>query len=167
MSDHYLHAYWRMPYIKSPREESGGKRNPFRALWDASDDRASLMIFRSQHSFVVLNKFPYNAGHLLVLPRREVGDPEDLSAEEYADLMQAVLRAKKLLRVAMAPDGFNVGFNLGAAAGAGIPTHLHAHIVPRWNGDTNFMPVIGSARVLPEALEVLWEKLRNHLADLS
>lgn len=166
MSSHYLHAYWRMPYIESPREEGGGKRNPFREMWHCADERAALLVFRSAHSFVVLNKFPYNAGHLLVLPRREVGDPEELSAEEYADLMGAVLRAKKLLRLSMAPDGFNVGFNIGSAAGAGIPGHLHAHIVPRWSGDTNFMPVIGGARVLPQALEELWQKLRNHLQEV-
>lgn len=153
-----LHAYWRMEYIKAPRhDEPGG--NPFVRLPAMGDDRAALIVWRGETCFIMLNKFPYNAGHLLVLPFREVADLEDLTDVESAELMAAVTRGKRLLKAAFNPDGFNIGFNLGKAAGAGIPKHLHAHIVPRWEGDCNFMPVLGETRVLPEALEATWERL--------
>ncbi len=167
MDYEYLHAHWRMPYIKEPSETGKPRRNPFLDILSSDDPKKALRLLTTERSFVVMNKFPYNAGHLLVLPRREVGDLEDLTAEEHSDLFATVLKAKKLLRLALSPDGFNIGFNLGAPAGAGIPSHLHCHIVPRWSGDTNFMPVIGSARVLPEALESLWERLHSFLPEIK
>jgi len=106
----------------------------------------------------VLNRFPYNPGHLLAVPFREVTELEELTPAEGAALMAEIIFAKRLLAAALKPDGFNVGFNLGAAAGGSIP-HLHAHIVPRWNGDTNFMPVIGHTRTLPQSLEATWDRL--------
>ena len=153
-----LHAYWRMEYIKAPRKDEPGG-NPFVRLPAMGDDRAALIVWRGESCFIMLNKFPYNAGHLLVLPYREVADLEDLTEVESAELMAAITLGKRLLKAAFNPDGFNIGFNLGKAAGAGIPTHLHAHIVPRWEGDSNFMPVLGQTRVLPEALESTWERL--------
>jgi len=163
----YLHAHWRMPYIKEPSETGESRRNPFLDILASDDPRKALLLFKTGSSFVVMNKFPYNAGHLLVLPQREAGDIEDLSEDEFSDLFRTVRKAKKLLREVLSPDGFNVGFNLGAPAGAGIPTHLHCHIVPRWSGDTNFMPVIAGARVLPEALETLWDKLHSTLPKIE
>ena len=106
-----------------------------------------------------MNKFPYNCGHLLVIPLREVADISDLTAEERVEFFDAIIKAKDILKRAINPDAFNVGFNLGAKAGAGIPQHLHCHVVPRWDGDTNFMPVISDTRVLPEAMDSLWERL--------
>lgn len=106
-----------------------------------------------------MNRYPYNAGHLLVLPVREVSDFEELTEVERLALFASVLRAQRILKQAMQPEGFNIGFNVGAAAGAGIASHLHAHVVPRWNGDTNFMPVVGKTKVLPEALETLYDRL--------
>ncbi len=106
----------------------------------------------------MLNRFPYNPGHLLAIPFREIVDIEELTDAENADLMAIMAFGKKLLRAAMKPDGFNIGFNLGSAAGGSI-AHLHGHIVPRWNGDTNFMPVLGQTRILPQALDSTWEKL--------
>lgn len=154
----FLHAYWRMPYIEAPKPQAGGE-NPFPRLFESDDDRASLILRRSAHCAILLNKFPYNAGHLLVIPYREVPRLADLATGERADLMDAIIRGEDILTRALQPHGFNIGFNIGDAAGAGIPTHLHAHIVPRWNGDHNFMPVIGGTRVLPQSLDAMWERL--------
>jgi len=154
-----LKSYWRMDYVTSPREKGKGHDSPFLRLPKLGDDRAALIVHRGRHHYIVLNRYPYNPGHLMVVPYREVADLEDLSDDERNELMELLVHAKRMLTSAMRPDGFNIGFNLGAAGGAGIPTHLHAHIVPRWNGDTNFMPVIGETRTLPQALEKTWECL--------
>jgi len=152
-----LHAYWRMDYIEAPRYPATMKR-PFTDLPKMGDDRAALIVHRARLSYLVLNRFPYNPGHLLAVPFREVVDLEDLSLEERTDLMEEVVLAKRLLTAAMKPDGVNIGFNLGSAAGGSI-AHLHGHIVPRWNGDNNFMPVLTQTRVLPQALESTWDRL--------
>jgi ATP adenylyltransferase len=152
-----LHAYWRMDYIEAPRYPATMKR-PFTDLPLMGDDKAALIVHRSSLSYLVLNRFPYNPGHLLAVPFREVVDLDELTTEESADLMNEIIFARKLLATAMKPDGVNVGFNLGASAGGSI-AHLHGHIVPRWNGDNNFMPVIGQTRVLPQSLEATWERL--------
>jgi len=153
----HLHAYWRMEYILAPREMSGG--NPFTALPALGDDAAAHIIHRSRLSYLILNRYPYNPGHLMAVPFREVADLTELDAAERADLMNEIILGKDVLRAAIKPDAFNIGFNLGTAAGGSI-THLHAHIVPRWTGDTNFMPVIGETRVLPESLNAMYQKLR-------
>jgi ATP adenylyltransferase len=157
-----LHAYWRMEYIEAPRYPARMKR-PFTELPALHDDRAALIVHRAAHTYLVLNRFPYNPGHLLAVPFREVTDLAELTAVESAELMNEIIRAKQLLLEALKPDGFNIGFNLGSAAGGSIP-HLHAHIVPRWNGDTNFMPVIGQTRTLPQSLEAMWERLAGSSA---
>jgi len=159
-----LHAHWRMDYIAAPRLPADAR--PFTALPALGDDRAALIVHRTPLSYLMLNRFPYNPGHLLAIPFREVGDIEELDAAERADFMDAVIFAKKLLAAALRPDGFNVGLNLGSAAGGSI-AHLHAHIVPRWNGDTNFMPVLGSTRVLPQALDTTWQKLAAQAKALN
>lgn len=153
----HLHAYWRMDYIEAPREKTG--ENLFTALPGLGDDAAALIIHRSLLSYLVLNRYPYNAGHLLAVPFRNVSDLTDLDAGERADLMDEIITGKDILTAALKPDAFNLGFNLGAASGGSI-SHLHAHIVPRWNGDTNFMPVIGHTRVLPQSLEAMYKRLR-------
>jgi ATP adenylyltransferase len=125
----------------------------------AGDDEGTYILARSERAFVILNAFPYNPGHLMVAPFRHVGDFVDLDARDLADcdgLLQGSIAA---LREASAPDGFNVGMNLGRVAGAGIPGHIHWHVVPRWNGDTNFMTVMGETRVLPELLAETYAKL--------
>ncbi|MDA0347001.1 MAG: HIT domain-containing protein [Verrucomicrobia bacterium] len=154
-----LHAYWRMEYIETPEGLKG--KNPFVELPKIENERESLMLFRGNTCYLILNRFPYNAGHILVLPFREVGELENLTAEERTEFFDLIIRGKKILSTALKPDGFNIGMNLGSAAGAGIPVHLHAHIVPRWNGDTNFMPVLGQTRVLPTSLEAMWERLKE------
>jgi ATP adenylyltransferase len=154
----HLHAYWRMDYIEAPRAVSG--ENPFTALPALGDDAAAHIIHRSTLSYLILNAYPYNAGHLLAVPFRNVADLTDLTAAERANLMEEIIFGQEVLRTALKPDAFNIGFNLGTAAGGSI-THLHAHIVPRWNGDTNFMPVIGQTRVLPQSLEAMYARLRS------
>jgi ATP adenylyltransferase len=160
-----LHAYWRMDYIEAPRYPATMKR-PFTELPQMGDDRAALIVHRSRLSFLLLNRFPYNPGHLLAVPFREVVELEELSQLERADLMEEVFLAKRLLSAAMKPDGVNIGFNLGSAAGGSI-AHLHGHIVPRWNGDNNFMPVIGQTRVLPQSLDATWERLSACIGKLA
>lgn len=154
----HLHAYWRISYIEAPKQ-SEEEKNPFLTLPQCKDDRKALILYRASSFYIVLNKFPYNVGHLLVVPYRKVIYLGDLSSEEQRDMMAGIIKAQRILEQALQPDGFNIGFNFGRAAGAGIPDHLHCHVVPRWEGDTNFMPVLSETRVLPIALETMWERL--------
>lgn len=151
-----LHPYWRMEYIEAPRPPDLPR--PFSALPALGDDRAALIVHRTSLSYLMLNRFPYNPGHLLAIPFREVANLTDLTPAESADLMATLTFAERLLRAVMKPDAFNIGFNLGRPAGGSID-HLHGHIVPRWTGDNNFMPVIGQTCILPQALDQTWEKL--------
>lgn len=157
-----LHAYWRMPYILAPKNPDKPK-NPFIEMLRSDDDRKEYILYRGSTGFIVMNRYPYNAGHLLVLPNREVAALESLTEAERHELMDLIVKAQEILTRALKPDGFNTGFNFGHAAGAGIPGHLHCHIVPRWSGDTNFMPVIGNTRVLPDAMDAMWERLSQHV----
>ena len=159
-----LHPYWRMEYIEAPRYPA--TERPFLELPALGDDRAALIIHRSPHSYLILNRFPYNPGHLLAVPFRPVTELEQLEAAELSDLMEVIVFGKKILQAALKPDGCNIGFNLGSAAGGSI-AHLHAHLVPRWAGDNNFMPVIGQTRVLPQALDSTWERLAAVAATLA
>ncbi|MSU22889.1 MAG: HIT domain-containing protein [Opitutus sp.] len=152
-----LHPYWRMAYIEAPRYPAKLKR-PFSELPALGDDRAALIVHRSRRSYLILNRFPYNPGHLLAVPFRDVADLAELTPVERADLLEEIVFGQRLLTAALHPDGFNLGFNLGSAAGGSI-LHLHGHIVPRWNGDNNFMPVLAETRTLPQALDATWERL--------
>ena len=158
-----LHAPWRIEYILAPKP----KLEPglFATNAQSSDDEANLVIARDKTCFALLNRFPYNGGHVLVLPYKEVPDLNGLTPEELADLWLLTRRCTNALTAVMKPDGFNIGINLGKVAGAGIQEHLHIHIVPRWLGDTNFMPVLGSTSVLPDALAAVAAKLRAALAQ--
>ncbi|MDR2812672.1 MAG: HIT domain-containing protein [Puniceicoccales bacterium] len=157
----FLYAHWRVDYIDAPKDPKS--YNPFLEILNNPDEKKSLLLFRTPLSFVILNKYPYNAGHLLALPCREIQGLHQLTAEEHTDFFQTVVRAERILKEALNPDGINIGINLGAAAGAGIPRHLHCHLVPRWTGDTNFMPIIADTKTLPVALEHLWENLRKFI----
>ena len=152
-----LHAYWRMDYIEAPRYPETMRR-PFTELPALGDDREALIVHRSPASYLVLNRFPYNPGHLLAVPFREVTELDELTPAERADLMEEIVLGKRLLAAAIKPDGYNVGFNLGSVSGGSI-AHLHGHIVPRWKGDNNFMPVIGQTRILPQSLQTMWSRL--------
>jgi ATP adenylyltransferase len=160
-----LHAYWRMEYIDAPRYPAEMRR-PFSELPALGDDKAAHIVHRSRLSYLILNRFPYNPGHLLAVPYRETSRLEELTAEERADLMESIVTGQGLLAAAFKPDGYNVGFNFGSVSGGSIP-HLHAHIVPRWNGDNNFMPVIADTRVLPLSLEATWERLAQVSASAA
>ncbi len=152
-----LHAPWRMEYI-----ENAGAPSPgciFCSMPRDNKDRDNLIIHRSQYNFVILNAFPYNNGHLMVIPYQHTANLADLSAVSMMEMMQLTDIATRAMTLCMHPDGFNIGMNLGRAAGAGIAEHLHMHVVPRWNGDTNFMPVLGNTRVIPESLDKSWQKL--------
>ncbi len=152
-----LWAPWRMEYI-------GKEQRPgclfCRILKDPADADADLVLWWPPGAVVVLNKFPYNPGHVLVAPQAHVPGLEDLDDEKTTQLMRAVRRTIEVLRQTMQPEGFNVGANVGRAAGAGIPDHVHLHIVPRWNGDTNFMPVVDDVKVVNESLAQTAAKLK-------
>ena len=157
-----LHAPWRIEYILSPKPEL--KEGLFTRIAQSSDDVENLVIVRDRTCFALLNRFPYVGGHLMTVPYKEVADLHGLTDEELADLWKLTRRCLAALTTVMKPDGFNVGINLGKVAGAGIAEHLHIHVVPRWNGDTNFMPVLANTTVLPEALKEIAGKLRVELA---
>ncbi len=154
-----LWAPWRMDYVAEPKKDEGGCFLCRAARADA--DREMLVLWRSDDCFCVLNRWPYNNGHLMVAPVEHKGQLSELSDAELLEQLRMVRRAEQRLRAVMNPSGFNVGLNLGAAAGAGLPGHLHWHIVPRWDGDTNFMPVLAETKVIPQSLEELWELLRE------
>ncbi len=143
-----LWAPWRIEYIRSEKPD-----NCFLcAMFAANADRDNLLLFRGKTCAVVMNRYPYSGGHLMVAPFRHTADFADLSRDEALELHALTVRSVAVLRETMNPEGFNIGINLGAPAGAGLKDHLHQHIVPRWTGDTNFMPVLGGPRVMPEAL---------------
>ena len=157
-----LHAPWRIEYITAQNEE-GAESPVFKSIAQSSDDEANYVISRTHSSFALLNKFPYNGGHVLVVPYKRVTELDELTDKEILDLMKLVIICKQAIVRTMGPDGFNIGINLGRAAGAGVEDHLHIHIVPRWIGDVNFMPAIGQTAVLPEALLETASKLREAL----
>lgn len=158
-----LYAPWRIDYIVAPKPPPTAS-SLFAQIAQSNDDVAHLVIVRERTCYALLNRFPYTGGHLMVVPYKQTNDLHGLTDEELASLMKLVRRCQDALTEVMKPNGFNIGINLGRAAGAGIEEHLHIHIVPRWNGDTNFMPVIASTMVLPEALADLAAKLRAALA---
>jgi ATP adenylyltransferase len=144
----------RMAYIKGenkPANDDAGDGCPFCSAPNRSDEDA-LIVARGEHVFAVLNLYPYNSGHLMTVPYRHVADYPELTPDETIELAQFTQRAMLVIRAVMAPHGFNLGINQGPVAGAGIAAHLHQHVVPRWGGDTNFMPIIAHTRVLPELL---------------
>ena len=153
-----------MEYIQANKEEPTDRGCVFCAALDGEED-GERILRRDERAFVTLAKYPYNPGHLLVLPTRHVGELEELLPEENAGIAALLQRGVASLRAAADPHGFNVGLNLGRVAGAGIPEHLHWHVVPRWGGDTNFMPVVGGTRVLPELLAESYEKLAPFFTD--
>ncbi len=152
----FLTAPWRSSYIHGEPEK---KRLCFSDLLDEPDESQSLVLCRGRSSFAVLNRFPYSTAHTMVLPYKVTGDLCELSQQELGDLMAMSQDVVRAIREVFQPDAFNVGFNLGAAAGAGIPGHLHLHIVPRWQGDHNFMTVLGQTRVSPHEVATVWGKL--------
>ena len=158
-----LWAPWRMSYV------TGASPSPrgcvFCAALQGTDDRRALVLQRGRQAFLILNAFPYASAHLMAVTNRHVGRLEEAAADELAEAMTLVQRAVEALRREYRPDGFNVGINQGRVAGAGIDDHLHVHVVPRWNGDTNFLPVMADVKVLPETLETTYDRVRRALGD--
>lgn len=149
----------RMAYITGEGKASAAEGCPFCRI-PGLPDAEGLVLRRGEHAYAVLNLYPYNGGHLMLVPFRHVADYADLTAAEVAELAELTRQALLALRAAAGAQGFNLGLNLGRVAGAGIAEHLHQHVVPRWGGDTNFMPVVGHTRVLPQLLSQTWEMLR-------
>lgn len=161
MSNSSLSAPWRIEYIRSLDKPAPDACFLCQAVaaGEASQQRDRLVLWRSALSIVVINRFPYTNGHLLIAPIAHKPELEDLSPEELADLGVQTTAAVRLLRRAVSPQGFNIGMNIGRCAGAGLPGHLHQHVVPRWNGDTNFMSIVGETRVVPQAVGQLYDEL--------
>ena len=157
-----LWSPWRMEYIDKAAAPKGCL---FCRVAASKADRSNFVLARRGTALVMLNRFPYNPAHLMVAPLRHVAGFGGLTAEERADLMELTARSEAALGREYRPDGMNVGANLGRVAGAGFPGHLHLHLVPRWNGDTNFMPTIGGTRVLPESLARTWSRIRRALGS--
>lgn len=154
-----LWAPWRMEYIRSLGEEEDEGCFLCRYWEEPNRDRENRVIWRTPSTFGVMNRFPYTNGHLLIAHAEHKANLSDLSDDELYEMTRAVRHGTDLLRETVSPQGFNIGFNLGRCAGAGLPGHLHAHIVPRWSGDTNFMAVIGDSRVVPDSLDALYADL--------
>ncbi len=152
-----LWAPWRIEYIRSPKHDGC----IFCDFPKENRDRERLILHRGKHSFVIMNNYPYNPGHVMIAPYRHVGKWEDLTDEELLEIMRLSQLMIKAIKRAMNPDGFNMGVNLGRVAGAGIDDHVHLHIVPRWNGDTNFMPVVADTKVIPESLQEAYDELKK------
>ncbi len=161
-----LHAPWRIEYILGPKAPAGGG-SIFSRIAQSNDDEANHVVARGRSCFAMLNTYPYYGGHLMVIPYREVPNFDDLMDDELLEMMKLTRRCQHALTKTMQPHGFNIGVNLGRVAGAGIEQHLHIHIVPRWTGDSNFMPVIANTAVVPEALKDTAAKLRTALAEQS
>ena len=153
----HLWAAWRMKYITKAEKETGCV---FCNALAKPDNAENLIVLRGERAFVILNKFPYTSGHIMVVPLAHKAGIEDLDAPTRAEMMELTSQSVEKLRQVYAPQGFNIGINMGAAAGAGVPGHVHIHIVPRWNGDTNFMSTVGDVRVLPEELSQSYERIR-------
>ena len=157
-----LWAPWRMEYIKSEKSEDC----IFCSLPGEGDDTKNYILYRGQSAFIIMNIFPYNSAHLMISPFRHIRCLTEQDANESTELSQLTHKCIEILRAVINPDGFNIGYNIGKAAGAGYDEHVHCHIVPRWTGDTNFMPVLGETKVHPEHLKTTYKKLLPHFENL-
>lgn len=157
----YLWTPWRYQYVTKPDDNGVCV---FCAARESADDAGMLVVYRGVHNLVILNRYPYCSGHVMVVPYRHVATLEELPDETLVETILLARECEKHLRAVYRPDGLNLGINLGKSAGAGIAAHLHLHVLPRWTGDTNFMTVVGETRVVPESLEATWEKLHAAFA---
>lgn len=151
-----LWSPWRMEYIL---DNGKSAECIFCSKPEEETDRENLILHRGEKTFIIMNRYPYNNGHLLIVPFSHVSDTDGLTDEEMFEILQETKRSVRILKEVMKPEGFNIGINMGKAAGAGIESHIHVHIVPRWNGDTNFMPALSNVRVMPELLDETYMRL--------
>lgn len=155
---------WRAAYIETftnPPKKRRSKKSIFLQALEANDDDKHFIVWRGKHCFVIMNLYPYNSGHMMIVPYRQIARFDELKDAELLDVMRTARKAIQALDATMRPEGFNFGANLGRASGAGIHDHIHFHIVPRWNGDTNFMPVLADTKVISEDMRVTLQKLRR------
>ena len=157
-----LWAPWRIKYILMEKPQGC----IFCEKPKENKDKENYILYRGKTAFIILNAFPYNSGHLMIAPYRHVPSLEHLNDEELLEISKLITLSLKFIRRAMNPDGFNIGVNIGRAAGAGIEEHVHVHVVPRWVGDTNFMPVLADTKVIPEALDATYDKLKRALEEV-
>ena len=157
-----LFSPWRSVYIDAFKASKQPRGCLFCRMVREKNDESHLIVFRGKHNFVVMNLYPYNNGHLMIVPFRHTGNLEKVPASELREALELVKRSIAALKKTSAPHGYNVGLNIGRVAGAGIESHIHFHVVPRWNGDTNFMPVLGETKIISEDLRATWAKLRKH-----
>jgi ATP adenylyltransferase len=156
-----LFSPWRSQYIASFAETEQSDRCVFCDALSTVEDEASLVVYRGSEAFVLMNRFPYNSGHLMVIPSRHTADLQSLTNSERIETVDLLMACERALRELFHPQGFNIGMNLGRAAGAGIESHLHWHIVPRWNGDTNFMPILAEVKVVSEEMTEQCKRLQD------
>jgi len=161
-----LFAPWRLEYVTSADRKADGQCIFCRA-WESSEDRETLTLWRGERCFAMLNRYPYTSGHAMVAPIAHVAELEDLGSAVLGEMMAAARALSRALKSVYAPHGFNLGMNVGEAAGAGIKEHLHLHVVPRWMADTNFISVAGDVRVIPEDLGVTWDKVTRALETMD
>jgi ATP adenylyltransferase len=162
-----LWAPWRAEYINMCNEEKSKKQKAkcFLCLKKPKFDYNNLILYRGKKSFIIMNRYPYNAGHLMIAPYRHIGEVEKCNLKEYNEMFGLMQKSIRVLKTTMKPDGFNVGINLGYVAGAGVPGHLHIHVIPRWLGDTNFMPIIGDTKIINEELHKMYISLKKSFRD--
>jgi len=158
-----IFAPWRYKYIKNPDSEGC----IFCRAVSSNDDRKSGVLFRGEFSFVIMNKYPYNNGHIMVAPYKHTGNFGDMNEDEMLELSVNIRKWQEVIKKAMKPDGFNIGMNIGRIAGAGFENHLHYHLVPRWSGDTNFMPIIGETKVVPISIDEAYDILLEAYKEVS
>jgi ATP adenylyltransferase len=163
----YLWTPWRYAYITGADQPDAAKTGEclFCDRLKATDDRKALIVYRGKHSFIILNAYPYTNGHVMIVPNAHVDELQKLSAEAAAEIMHLSQRMERVLRELYRPDGLNIGMNIGKAAGAGIAGHIHMHVLPRWVADANFMSVVGETRMLPETLDVTWERISKAVSS--
>ncbi len=164
----HLWSPWRSVHIDTFKERPArppSSESLFTRLLRENDDEKNLILWRGERVFVIMNLYPYNNGHVMIVPNREEADFERLTPEERAEISETISRCIRWIRRVLNPEGFNVGMNLGEASGAGVPAHIHMHVVPRWNGDTNFMPTIAEVKVVPQALRDTYDRLKAAIAE--
>lgn len=159
---------WRSKYIETFKNEKPRKgESLFTRILREKKDAKNLVVMRKTHCFVIMNLYPYNSGHIMIVPNRQTSELGDLSIEEHAEIMQVTAQMIEILKKVLHPHGFNFGANIGRVAGAGIDNHIHFHVVPRWNGDTNFMPIVGDVKVVSEEITKTYKKIKAAIQSIS